>query len=84
MTAALVVLSAYVPRKLMGTAASPTMAAVENTITVFTIAASPAAAAVWSVALYSLLRWRHRGPEQPDTDGPAIRGNTPVVAIRGL
>lgn len=81
MTAALVVFSVYVPARLMGPAASPTMRAVENTMTVFTIAASPVAAAVWSVALYSLFAWRHRGTEQPQTDGPPIRGNTPVTAI---
>lgn len=81
MTTALVVFSVYVPARLMGPAASPTMRAVENTMTVFTIAASPVAAAVWSVALYSLFAWRHRGTEQPETDGPPIRGNTPVTAI---
>jgi cytochrome c oxidase subunit 2 len=81
MTIVLEVFSVYVPARLMGPAASPTMHAVENTMTVFTIAASPVAAAVWSVALYSLLAWRHRGASQPDTDGPPIRGNTPVTAI---
>ena len=81
MTVALVVFSIFVPAHLMGTAASPTMHAVENTMTVFSVAASPVAAAVWAVALYSLLRWRHRGREQPETDGPPLRGNTPVTAI---
>ncbi len=81
MTFVLVLFSLYVPARLMGPPASPTMHAVENTITVFTVAASPVAAAVWSVALFSLLAWRHRGPDQPDTDGPPIRGNTPVTAI---
>jgi heme/copper-type cytochrome/quinol oxidase subunit 2 len=81
MTAALVVFSLYVPAHLMGTAASPTMRAVKNTMTVFTVAASPVAAAVWSVALYSLLAWRHRGSGIPDADGPPIRGNAPITAI---
>ncbi len=81
MTAVLVVFSLYVPARLMGPPASPTMHAVENTMTVFTVAASPVAAAVWSVALYSLLAWRHRGSGQPETDGPPIRGNTPVTAL---
>jgi cytochrome c oxidase subunit II len=81
MTIVLEVFSVYVPARLMGPPASPTMHAVENTMTVFTIAASPVAAAVWSVALYSLLAWRHRGANQPTVDGPPIRGNTPVTAI---
>lgn len=81
MTVLLAIFSRYVIAHLMGPAASPTMHAVENTMTVFSIAASPVAAVVWAVALYSLLKWRHPGKEQPPTDGPAIRGNNPVTAV---
>jgi cytochrome c oxidase subunit II len=74
-TIALVLFGIYVPARLMGPPASPTMHAVESTMTIFTIAAAPVAAVVWAVALYSLLAWRHRGGGQPETDGPALRSN---------
>jgi cytochrome c oxidase subunit 2 len=72
---------AFVPAHLMGRPASPTMHAVESTMTVFSIAAAPVAAIVWAIALYSLLRWRHKGPDAPTEDGPAIRSNGPVTTI---
>jgi cytochrome c oxidase subunit II len=81
LTAGLVVFSLYVPARLMGPPASPTMHAVETTMTLFSVAASPVAAAVWAVALYSLLAWRYRGPGQPDTDGPALRTNRPAAVV---
>ena len=71
----------FVPSHLMGAPASPTMRAVEDTMTVFSIAAAPVAAIVWAIALYSLLRWRHRGGGAPPEDGPAIRSNGPVTTV---
>ncbi len=72
---------AVVPASLMGVQASPTEHDVEMTMTVFTIAAAPVAAIVWSIAGYSLFAWRHKGPGIPTTDGPAIRSNGPVTAL---
>ena len=74
------VLFCWVPAHLMGPPASPTMHAIESTVTVFTAAACPVAAMVWAIALYSLLKWRHRGVDQPSEDGPAIRGNGVVTS----
>ncbi len=75
------ILFAFVPARLMGAAASPTKQAVEDTMTVFSLAAAPVAALVWAVAIYSLIGWRHRGSEPPPEDGPAIRGHGPATAI---
>lgn len=75
LTALLVLFSLWVPARLMGPPASPTMRAVEQTMTVFSIAASPVAALVWAVCGYSLLRWRNRSRLQPTEDGPPIRGH---------
>lgn len=75
LTILLVVFSLTVPNALMGTRASNTMSAVEDTFTVFSVAASPVAALVWALALYSLLRWRRKGGAVATEDGPPIRGN---------
>lgn len=75
LTALLVLFSLWVPARLMGPPASPTMRAVEQTMTVFSIAASPVAALVWAVSGYSLLRWRSRSRLQPTEDGPPMRGH---------
>jgi cytochrome c oxidase subunit 2 len=72
---------AFVPSRIMGPPASPTMRAVEDTMTVFSVAAAPVAAIVWAIALYSLLKWRHRGADVPAEDGPGIRSNGPVTTI---
>ena len=82
LTIALVFFS-FVPAHVMGPPASPTKAAVEDTMTVFSIAASPVAALVWAIAIYSLIRWRRRGriTTAPLDDGPAIRTNKPATAI---
>jgi len=80
-TAALVVFSLYVPGRLMGPPASPTMHAIETTMTVFSVAASPVAAVVWAIAIYSLFAWRHRGSGPPETDGPALRTNRPASVV---
>ena len=73
---------AFVPARVMGPPASPTKRAVEDTMTVFTIAAAPVAAVVWSVALYSLIKWRRKGAAGPDTeDGPALRGSRSPVTV---
>jgi cytochrome c oxidase subunit 2 len=77
----LLVAFAFVPGRLMGVQASPTEHLVEMTMTVFTIAAAPVAALVWAIAGYSLFAWRHKGPNIPTTDGPAIRSNGPVTAL---
>jgi cytochrome c oxidase subunit 2 len=78
LTILLVLFSIWVPARLMGPPASPTMRAVESTMTVFSIAASPVAALVWAIAIYSLLRWKSRG--EPTEDGPPFRSNGPVTA----
>jgi cytochrome c oxidase subunit 2 len=78
---ALLVAFAVVPARLMGVQASPTEHDVELTMTVFTIAAAPVAALVWSIAGYSLFAWRHKGPNIPTTDGPAIRSNGPATSL---
>lgn len=76
LTALLVVFALLVPDALMGAQASNTMTAVEDTFTVFSVAAAPVAALVWALALYSLVRWRRKGAWKPgDEDGPPIRGN---------
>jgi cytochrome c oxidase subunit 2 len=75
LTVLLVLFSIWVPARLMGAPASPTMRAVEQTMTVFSIAASPVAALVWAISGYSLLRWRSRSRQQPTEDGPPLRGN---------
>jgi cytochrome c oxidase subunit 2 len=81
LTALGVVFAVFVPGRLMGPPASRTMDAVESTMTVFTIAAAPVAALVWAIALYSIFAWRHRGPGQPETDGPALRTNRPAAVL---
>jgi cytochrome c oxidase subunit 2 len=81
LTAIGVVFSVFVPARLMGPPASPTMHAIESTMTLFSIAASPVAAVVGAVVIYSLIAWRHRGLEQPDTDGPALRTNRPAAVV---
>ncbi|MEO6700860.1 MAG: cytochrome c oxidase subunit II, partial [Jatrophihabitantaceae bacterium] len=60
-----------------GPPASPTMRAVEQTMTIFSVLASPVAALVWAIALYSLLRWRSRSGIQPAEDGPPLRTHGP-------
>jgi cytochrome c oxidase subunit 2 len=77
----LLVLFGFVPARIMGPPASPTKAAVEDTMTVFSIAAAPVAALVWAIAIYSLWKWRHRGAEPPTEDGPALRNNRPATTL---
>jgi len=81
LTVALEVFAIFVPARLMGVAASKTMVDIKTAVTVFSIAAAPVAALVWSIAVYSLLRWRHRGSGPPPQDGPPLRGNLPVQII---
>jgi cytochrome c oxidase subunit II len=76
-----VIFALFVPARLMGPPASPTMRAIEDTMTVFSVAAAPVAAVVWAVALYSLLVWRHKGEGPPETDGPALRTSRPAAAL---
>ncbi|MEP7018353.1 MAG: cytochrome c oxidase subunit II [Actinomycetota bacterium] len=75
LTVVLVIFAVAVPSRLMGTAASPTMRAVESTMTIFSVAAAPVMALVLAIAIYSLIGWRSRGAEAPIADGPPIRGN---------
>ncbi len=71
-----VVFALIVPHRLMGPSASNTMTEVERTFTVFSVASAPVAAAVWALAVYSLMRWRNRrGWVDGDPDGPALRGH---------
>lgn len=81
LTLVLVTFSLLVPARLMGAPASPTMKAVEDTMTVFSLAASPVAALVWAIGGYSLVVWRWKSKEIPDTDGPSLRGNGPVTTL---
>ncbi len=81
LTVLLVLFSIWVPARLMGPPASQTMRDVEQTMTVFSIAASPVAALVWAISGYSLLRWRNRSRQQPTEDGPPIRGNGAVTLL---
>jgi len=74
MTVVLVIFAVIVPARLMGTAASPTMRAVESTMTIFSVAAAPVMALVLAIAVYSLISWRSRGSEPPTGDGPADPG----------
>lgn len=71
----------FVPARIMGPPASPTMRAVESTMTVFSLAAAPVAALVWAIAIYSLVKWRRRGKitEPPEDDGPPIRTSRPAT-----
>jgi cytochrome c oxidase subunit 2 len=81
LTLLLVIFSLTVPDALMGVQASNTMTAVERTFTTLSVAASPVAALVWAIALYSLVRWRRKGDWSPgDDDGAPIRGNRGAVA----
>lgn len=71
-----VVFALIVPHHLMGPPASNTMTEVERTFTVFSVASAPVAAAVWALAIYSLMRWRRRDAwKEGDPDGPALRGH---------
>jgi cytochrome c oxidase subunit 2 len=79
LTAALEVFALFVPAHLMGAPASKLMVDIENSVTVFSVAAAPVMAVPWSIALYSVLRWRHRGAGPPTQDGPPLRGNTAAM-----
>ncbi len=81
MTILLLLFAIYVPARLMGVAASPTMREVKATMTSFSIASAPVAAMVWAILLYSLFAWRHRGSEPPPDDAPPIRENPRLQAI---
>ena len=77
----LLVLFSFVPARIMGPPASPTKVAVENTMTLFSLASAPVAAFVWAIAIYSLIKWRQRGGQRPTEDGPAIRSNGPASGL---
>ena len=71
----------YVPARLMGVAASPTMHELEATVTAFSVAAAPVAALVWAIMLYSLIAWRYKGRGRPPDNAPPIRDNTRTDAV---
>lgn len=81
LTVLLLLFAIFVPARLMGRPASPTMQEIESTVTSFSIASAPVAAMVWAVLLYSLLRWRHRGPDAPLETAPPIRGNQRLQVV---
>lgn len=80
LTVIFTIIALTVPARIMGVAASPTMQAVEDTMTIFSVAAAPVMAVVLAIAIYSLIGWRSRGSAPPTGDGPPIRGNTKVTA----
>jgi cytochrome c oxidase subunit 2 len=57
---------------------SATEDALRRTVLVFSLAAAPVMALVWTIAYHSLRHWRSGGDKPPD-DGPTIRGNSKVV-----
>jgi cytochrome c oxidase subunit 2 len=70
---------AWVPSWLMGPSASTQMDDVKQTITMFTLAAMPVGAIIWSIMIYSLVRWRYTGDEPPPDDAPGFTTNSPAV-----
>src|ERR1035437_5299786 len=80
LTVLLMILALTVPARLMGPAASPTMGAVESTMTVFSVAASPVWCVVLASALSSRRGGRARGWAPPSGAAPPIRGNGRVTA----
>ena len=70
---------AWVPAHLMGSSASVQMDEIEQTITLFTVAAAPVAALIWAIMIYSLVRWRYSGDVAPPDDAPGFTSNTPTV-----
>jgi cytochrome c oxidase subunit II len=82
MTAAGVLIGVYVPHHILPTLLSHEATDVWRTIVLFTILAAPVAAVVYSVAVYSLIAWRHRGnQDEPPEDGPPLRGNGTLTFI---
>ncbi len=81
LTGLLLVFAVTVPARLMGTAASADMKEIESTVTWFTVFSAPVAAMVWSILVYSVIRWRHRGREAPPETAPPIRSNTRLSAV---
>ena len=79
MTAIGVALGILLPNHIMPRQMSADSHAAVMTVIVFSVAAAPVAALVYAVGLYSLLRWRHKGAEQPTVDGAPIRGNNAVT-----
>jgi cytochrome c oxidase subunit 2 len=72
------------PKHLFPTFFSPEMHDVYVTFLVFTIAAAPVAALVYSIVFYSLFAWRQKGSGKSDTpppDGEALRGNSLITAV---
>lgn len=70
---------AVVPARIMGPSMSTSKNVVEQTMTLFTLVAAPVAAMVWAIAIYSVLKWRHRGDGPPPQDGPALRSHRGVT-----
>jgi cytochrome c oxidase subunit 2 len=81
LTALLLVFAYFVPARLLGVAAAPSMREVKSTMTAFSLAAAPVAAMVWAILLYSLFAWRHKGSQPPPETAPQIRGNSTVQTV---
>ena len=79
-TVLLLLFALFVPARVMGPPASPTMREIESTVTSFSLASAPVAAMVWAILTYSLLVWRYPGKGAPAEDAPPIRGNNKVLA----
>ena len=79
-TVLLLLFALFVPARVMGPPASPTMREIESTVTWFSIASAPVAGLVWAILAYSLFVWRHRGKDAPEETAPPIRGNRRVQA----
>jgi cytochrome c oxidase subunit II len=81
-TAAFVLLGLLLPHHVMPALLSSEGHTAWLTIVLFTVLAAPVAAFVYTAGLYSLLRWRHRGPvDEPPPDAPALRGNGPATIL---
>ena len=79
-TVLLLLFALFVPARVMGPPASPTMREIESTVTWFSVASAPVAAMVWADPDLQPLVWRHRGKDAPAETAPPIRGNRRVQA----
>lgn len=82
MTAVGVAIGLFLPHHVLPALLSAQGHTVWLTIVLFTVLAAPVAAFVFAVAVYSLVAWRHAGPQdEPPDDGPPLRGNGPVTVL---
>ena len=77
-----VLIGIYAPHHLFPRFLSPEGGDVWATVVFFTVLAAPVAAFVYSVAIYSLVAWRHKGTgDEPPPDGAPQRGNGPMTVL---